>query len=108
MSFFAKLAHQISANAGEALPRTFLVSVARVEDVVELVESMRGYQIKFMQLDRGPFAAELVQTQLSGVLLTAAQYGRSLGHSAGPPSRNLRGWYHSITGPLARAGVWPS
>jgi AraC family ethanolamine operon transcriptional activator len=89
MSFFAKLAHQISANAEAAPPRTFSVAVARVGDVGELAESIRGYQIEFMQLDRGPFVAELVQTRLSGVLLTAAQYGRSLAHSGGPPSRTV-------------------
>ena len=89
MSFFAKLAHQISANVGDAPSRTFLVSTLRAKDVDEFVESVRGYQIKFMQLDRGPFVAEALQTQLSGVLLSAAQYGRSLVHSGGPPSRKI-------------------
>ena len=89
MSFFAKLAHQVSAKTEDALPRTFLVSFAHARDVDELAEAIRGYQIKFMQLDRGPFVAELVQTQLSGVLLSVAQYGRSLAHSGAPPSRKI-------------------
>ena len=89
MSFFAKLAHQIPANVGDGSPRTFSVSIVRAEDVDEFAESARGYRIKFMQIDKGPFVAEAVQTQLSGVLLTAAQYGRSLVHSGEPPSGKI-------------------
>jgi hypothetical protein len=89
MSFFAKLAHQISANGGNASPRTFLVSFIRAEDVDEFVESVRGYRVYFLQMDKGRFIAEAMQTQLSGVLLSAAQYGRSLVHSGEPPSAKI-------------------
>ncbi|WP_027577979.1 hypothetical protein [Bradyrhizobium sp. Ai1a-2] len=80
MSFFSNLAHQISANATDARRHSSLVSVVHAEDVDQLVEKVRGYRIAFTQIDKGPFAAELVQTELAGVLLTAAQYGRSLIH----------------------------
>jgi len=80
MSFFSNLAHQISANATDAPRHSSLVSVVHAEDVDELVEKVRGYRIAFMQIDKGPFVAELVQTELAGVLLSAAQYERSLIH----------------------------
>lgn len=109
MSFFSKLAHQISANAKNASPRTFLVSFIRAEDLDEFVEWMRGYHIRFLQIDKGHFVAEAVQTELSGVLLSAAQYGRSLVHSGEPPlakisfavgtSRSLALWQGSEFGP---------
>jgi AraC family transcriptional regulator, ethanolamine operon transcriptional activator len=89
MSFFADLAHQISANATDAPRRSFLVSVTHAEDVDELVEKVRGYHIDFSQIDKGPFAAELVQAELAGVLLSAAQYGRSLVHGGEPPSEKI-------------------
>ncbi len=73
MSFFSNLAHQISANATDAPRHSSFVSV------VQLVEKIRGYHIA--RIDKGPFATEAVQTELAGVLLSAAQYGRSLIHA---------------------------
>jgi len=73
MSFFSNLAHQISANATDAPRHSSFVSV------VQLVEKVRGYHIA--RIDKGPFATEAVQTELAGVLLSAAQYGRSLIHA---------------------------
>src|SRR5262245_9605815 len=89
MSFFSNLAHQISANATDAPRRSFLVSVVHAEDVDELVERVRGYHLALAQIDKGPFAAEVVQTELAGVLLSAAQYGRSLIHTGEPPSGRI-------------------
>ena len=86
MSFFADLEHQISASAKEAPRRSFSVSVVHAEDADDFVEKLRGYQLRLTQIDRGPFAAKIVQTELAGVLLTAAQYGRSLVHTGEPPS----------------------
>jgi hypothetical protein len=89
MSFFANLAHQISASAADAPRRSFSVSVVHAEDVDDFVEKLRGYQLQLTQIDKGPFAAKIVQTELAGVLLTAAQYGRSLIHAGEPPSGKI-------------------
>ena len=79
MSFFPNLAHQISANATDAPRHSSFVSVVHAEDLDQLVEKVRGYHIA--RIDKGPFATEAVQTELAGVLLSAAQYGRSLIHA---------------------------
>jgi len=89
MSFFANLAHQISASAADAQRRSFSVSVVHAEDVDHFVEKLRGYHLQLTQIDKGPFAAKIVQTELAGVLLTAAQYGRSLVHTGEPPSGKI-------------------
>ena len=89
MSFFSNLAHQISANATDAPRRSSFVSVMHAEDVDDLVEKVRGYHLAYTQIDKGPFAATLVQTELAGVLLSAVQYGRSLIHTGEPPSGNI-------------------
>jgi hypothetical protein len=52
MSFFEKLAHQISANAADAARQTLSVTITRAEDVDEFVEAVRGYQLGFMQLEK--------------------------------------------------------
>ena len=64
MSFFANLAHQISASATDAPRRSFSVSVVHAEDVDDFVEKLRGYHLQLTQIDKGPFAAEVVQTEL--------------------------------------------
>jgi hypothetical protein len=52
-----------------AAPRqAFSVSIARVEDVDEFVETVRGYHLGFMQIDKGPFVAEAAKAQLAEVL----------------------------------------
>src|SRR5215831_13901689 len=89
MSFFSNLAHQISANATDAPRRSSFVSVLHAEDVDEFVEKVRGYRLAFAQIDKGPFVAEAVQTELAGVLLSAAKYGRSLIQTGEPPSRRI-------------------
>src|SRR5215831_5113596 len=89
MSFFSNLAHQISANATDAPRRSSFVSVLHAEDVDEFVEKVRGYHLAFTQIDKGPFVGELVQTELAGVLLSAAQWGRSLIHTGEPPSGKI-------------------
>jgi AraC family ethanolamine operon transcriptional activator len=89
MSFFANLAHQISANATDGPRRSFSVSVVHAEDVDDFVEKLRGYHLQLTQIDKGPFAAKIVQIELAGVLLTAAQYGRSLVHAGEPPSGRI-------------------
>src|SRR5262249_13975219 len=85
MSFFSNLAHQISANATDAPRRSSFVSVMHAEDVDELTEKVRGYRLAYTQIDKGPFAATLVQAEIAGVLLSAVQYGRSLIHIGEPP-----------------------
>src|SRR6516165_8640198 len=55
------------------------------EDVHEFVEMVRGYLLRFTQIDKGPFVAEAVQTRLAGTLLSAAQYSRALVHYGEPP-----------------------
>jgi len=72
MAFFSNLAHQFSANATDAPRRSSFVSVMHAEDVNELVEKVRGYHVTFAQIDKGPLAAEAVQTEL------ASEYWRSL------------------------------
>ena len=85
MSLFEKLAHQISAKAEDAAPQPLSVSMVRAADIDDFVERLRGYQLEFMQIDRGPFGAESIQTQVGGVLLSAAHYRRALVQSGEPP-----------------------
>jgi hypothetical protein len=61
----------------------------RSTDIDEFVEMVRGYHLRFMQIDKGPFIVEGVQTQLAGVLLSAVQYGRAVVHSGEPPSGKI-------------------
>ena len=89
MSFFANLEHQISASAIDAPRRSFSVSIVHAEDVDDFVEKLRGYRLQLTQIDKGPFAAKIVQTELAGALLTAAQYSRSLVHAGEPPSGKI-------------------
>jgi AraC family ethanolamine operon transcriptional activator len=88
MSFFEKLSHQISANAGNA-HQAFAVSILHAQDIDEFVEMLRGFHLGFMQIDKGTFVAEGVQIQLAGVLLSAAHYGRALVHSGAPPPKKI-------------------
>jgi AraC family transcriptional regulator, ethanolamine operon transcriptional activator len=89
MSFFANLEHQISASVTDAPRRSFSVSVVHAEDVDDFVEKLCGYRLQLTQIDKGPFAAKIVQTELAGALLTAAQYSRSLVHAGEPPSGKI-------------------
>ena len=50
---------------------------------------VRGYHLGFMQIDKGPFIVEAIQTQLAGVLLSAVHYGRALVHSGELPSGKI-------------------
>jgi AraC family ethanolamine operon transcriptional activator len=85
MSFFEKLAHQISASAVEFAPGGLAVNFARAGDVDEFTEMVRGYRLGFMQIEKGPFVAEAVQTQFAGALLSAANYGRAVVQLGEPP-----------------------
>jgi AraC family ethanolamine operon transcriptional activator len=89
MSFFQKLAHQISANAAFAAHKAFAVTIARAGDIDEFAEIVRGYRLGFMQIEKGPFIAEAVQTQLAGVLLSAAHYGRAMVQLGEPPAGKM-------------------
>lgn len=89
MSFFEKLAHQISANTVDVARREFSVTIARAGDVDEFAEMVRGYRLGFMQIEKGPFVAEAVQTQFAGVLLSAAHYGRAMVQLGEPPSGKI-------------------
>jgi AraC family transcriptional regulator, ethanolamine operon transcriptional activator len=85
MSFFDKLAHQISATAENPPRQLFSTSITRAGDVDEFLESIRGYRVRLMQIEKGPLVAEAIQTRLGGVLLTATQYQRAVVHSGEPP-----------------------
>jgi AraC family ethanolamine operon transcriptional activator len=89
MSFFEKLAHQISANAAFGTRKAFAVTIARAGDIDEFTEIVRGYRLGFMQIEKGPFIAEAVQTQLAGVLLSAAHYGRAMVQLGEPPAGKM-------------------
>jgi len=84
MALFSKPAHQDSAK-GERGPSQ-AVSLVRVTDIDEFLSTVRGYHFGLLQLDRGPFSAELIQTQLNGVLLTTAHFARAVVQSGEPPA----------------------
>ncbi len=83
MSFFSNLPHQDSAKGDHAPSR--LLSLVRATDVDEFLSAVRGYHYGLLQLDRGPFTGELIQTTLGGVLLTAAHFARAVVQSGEPP-----------------------
>jgi AraC family transcriptional regulator, ethanolamine operon transcriptional activator len=85
MSFFDKLAHQISANAENPPRQLFSASITRAGDVDEFLETIRGYRVRLMQIEKGPLVAEAIQTRFAGVLFTATQYQRAVVHSGEPP-----------------------
>jgi AraC family ethanolamine operon transcriptional activator len=89
MTFFDKLAHQISANAENPPRQLFSASITRAGDVDEFLESIRGYRVRLMQIEKGPLVAEAIQTRLAGVLFTATQYQRAVVHSGEPPSGKI-------------------
>ena len=87
MSVFSKLAHQNSAKSDRGSLQS--VSLTRATDIDEFLNAVRGYHYGLLQLDRGPFAAELIQTQLGGVLLTTANFARAVVQSGEPPDRMI-------------------
>ena len=89
MSFFEKLAHQISAKGGDAPRRASWVSITRAGDIDEFRETIRGYRVQLAQIDKGPFVGEAVQSQLSGVLLTTTQFSRAVARSGDRPSGKI-------------------
>jgi AraC family transcriptional regulator, ethanolamine operon transcriptional activator len=89
MSFFETLAHRISANARDASSRAASALITRAADIDEFLETIRGYRVRLLQIDKGPLVAEAVQTQLAETLFTATQYTRSVVHSGDPPSGKL-------------------
>ena len=54
-----------------------------------IISKIRGYNLEFTQIDKGPFAVEAAQIELGGVLLGAVQYLRSVIHVGEPPSRKI-------------------
>jgi len=87
MSLFSKLTHQNSAS-GESCPsRSVLITHA--SNIDEFLQAIRGYRLELFQLDRGPFAAEVIQTQLGGVLLTAKSFGRAVVEYGEPPAETI-------------------
>src|SRR5262249_5862464 len=87
MLFFEKRPHQNAASVADAPRHSFSATLIHAEDVDEFVEMLRGYRLRFTQIDKGPFVAEAVQTRLAGTLLSAAQYSRALVHY-GEPQRD--------------------
>ena len=57
----------------------------RAGDIDEFTEMAQGYRLGFTQIEKGAFLAEAVQTQLAGVLLSAAHYGRAVIQVGEPP-----------------------
>ncbi len=84
MSFFSNQAHQNSAKHQHGPSQS--VSLVRATDIDEFLKGVRGYLFGLLQLDRGPFAGELIQTQLSRVLLTTAHFARAVVQSGEPPA----------------------
>jgi len=60
--------------------------LVRAMDIDEFLGAVRGYNFGLLQLDRGPFVAELIQTQLNGVLLTTAHFARAVVQTGEPPA----------------------
>ena len=84
MALFLDPAHQDSAKAARGLSQS--VSLVRATDIDEFLGAVRGYNFDLLQLDRGRFVAELIQTQLNGVLLTTAHFARAVVQSGEPPA----------------------
>jgi AraC family transcriptional regulator, ethanolamine operon transcriptional activator len=89
MPLFAKLRHQDSAKAKDVPREPFWVSVVRATDMDEFIESVREYHLGFMQLDHGPFVAESIQARVGPMLLSAANYERTVVQSGEPPSKMI-------------------
>src|SRR5450631_8836 len=87
MPLFSNPAHQDSAKNERGLSQA--VSLVRATDIDEFLSAVRGYHFGLLQLDRGPFAGELTQTQLNGVLLTTAQFTRAVVQSGEPPAGTI-------------------
>ena len=87
MSFFSKPAHQDFAKSERGPSQT--VSLVRATDIDEFLSAVRGYHFGLLQLDRGPFSAELIQTQLNGVLLTTAHFARAVVQSGEAPAGTI-------------------
>jgi AraC family transcriptional regulator, ethanolamine operon transcriptional activator len=87
MSFFSNLAHQDSANGERGPSRS--ISLVRATDIDEFLKPLRGYNFGLLQLDRGPFVGEFIQTQLGGVFLTAAHFERAVVQSGTPPAGTI-------------------
>ena len=84
MSLFSKLTHQNSAS-GESCPSR-AVLITHASNIDEFLQAIRGYHLGLIQLDRGSFAADIIQTQLGGVLLTAKYFGRAVLEFGEPPA----------------------
>jgi AraC family transcriptional regulator, ethanolamine operon transcriptional activator len=87
MPLFSNPAHQDSAKNERGLSQA--VSLVRATDIDEFLSAVRGYHFGLLQLDRGPFAGELTQTQLNGVLLTTAHFARAVVQSGEPPAGTI-------------------
>ncbi len=63
--------------------------MVRATDVDEFLSAVQGYHYGLLQLDRGRFTGELIQTNLGGVLLTAAHFARAVVQSGEPPGGTI-------------------
>src|SRR5262245_48776997 len=87
MSLLSNLAHQNSARSDSGPSRSVLITRASdIDELLQAVRGFRGYRVGVLQLDRGPFVAEIIQTQLDGVLLTATYFGRAVVQYGEPPT----------------------
>ena len=89
MSFFEKLAHQISANGRDAPRRASWVSITRAGDIDEFRETIRGYRVQLAQIEKGPFVGEAVQSQRDGVVLITTQFSPAVARSGDLPSGKI-------------------
>jgi AraC family ethanolamine operon transcriptional activator len=61
----------------------------RFDDFEACASALQSWEIEAIQLDRGPFAAELVQARSPAALVSEITFGRAL-HQRGEPPRGLR------------------
>jgi AraC family ethanolamine operon transcriptional activator len=65
------------------------VHCARFDDFDACASALLPWEIEAVQLDRGPFAGELVQARSSVALVSEITFGRAL-HQRGQPPRGMR------------------
>lgn len=61
----------------------------RFDDFEACANALQSWEIEAIQLDRGPFAAELIQARSPSALVSEITFGRAL-HQRGEPPRGLR------------------
>jgi AraC family ethanolamine operon transcriptional activator len=65
------------------------VECGRFDDFDDCASALLNWEIEAIQIDRGPFAAELTQARSPAALVSEITFGRAL-HQRGEPPRGLR------------------